>query len=66
MVVNRLRDQIHTMLGFEDPPKFLILHVGGNDLSYKKVGHLRKEIKQKNECILNQRTSNYPNLFRST
>ena len=46
MVVNRLRDQIYTMLGFEDPPKFLILHVGGNDLSYKKVGHLRKEIKQ--------------------
>jgi hypothetical protein len=25
------------MLGFEDPPKFLILHVGGNDLGYKKV-----------------------------
>jgi lysophospholipase L1-like esterase len=37
MVVNRLPDQIHTMLGFEDPPKFFILHVGGNDLGYKKV-----------------------------
>ena len=51
MVVNRLRDQIHTMLGFEDPPKFLILHVGGSDLGYKKVGHLRNEIKLVLRCI---------------
>lgn len=37
---------IKTMRHYEDPPKFLILHVAGNNLGKSPVGTLRQDIKQ--------------------
>lgn len=45
MVVNQLRGHIRTMLKFEDPPEFLIIHVGCNDIGSKQVGQLRNSLK---------------------
>ena len=45
MVVRQIKGQIRLMKKFEDAPQFIILHVAGNDLGYKKVGFLRNNIK---------------------
>ena len=33
MLTNQLRSRIRTMLNFEYPPDYLIIHVGANDLA---------------------------------
>ena len=33
MLTNQLRSRIRTMLSFEYPPDYLIIHVGANDLA---------------------------------
>jgi hypothetical protein len=45
MVVRQIKGQIRLMKKFEDAPQFIILHVAGNDLGYKKVVFLRNNIK---------------------
>jgi hypothetical protein len=37
MVVRQIMGQIRLMKKFEYAPQFIILHVAGNDLGYKKV-----------------------------
>ena len=46
MGVKKLMQQVRTMLKFEDPPNFMILHVAGNDIGDMKVGNLRNYIKR--------------------
>lgn len=46
MSIKRLKQQIKTMMRFEDPPEFLILHIAGNDIGNTMVGYLRNELKQ--------------------
>jgi lysophospholipase L1-like esterase len=45
MLIKQLRQQIRTMLKYEDPPAFLVLHISGNDIGDSKVGFFRNEIK---------------------
>jgi hypothetical protein len=33
------------MLQFEDPPSYLVVHVGGNDIGKEKNGYLRNNLK---------------------
>jgi lysophospholipase L1-like esterase len=33
------------MLQFEDPPSYLVVHVGGNDIGKEKIGYLRNNLK---------------------
>jgi hypothetical protein len=44
MVVRQIKGQIRLMKKFEDAPQFIILHVAGKDLGYKKVVFLRNNI----------------------
>jgi lysophospholipase L1-like esterase len=37
--------QIRIMLQFEDPPSYLVVHVGGNDIGKEKIGYLRNNLK---------------------
>lgn len=45
MVVKNLESKIESMLKYEAPPNYIILHVGGNDLGKVKVGVLRNDLK---------------------
>lgn len=46
MIISQLRGRIRTMLKFEGPPHYLIVHVGANDLGNLPAGDLRNEIKK--------------------
>lgn len=45
MVVFDIKKRIMTLLNYEDPPEFLILHVGANDIGGIKIGYLRNHLK---------------------
>ena len=45
MALKDVERTIKVMLEYEDPPTYLVLHVGGNDLGKIKVGFLRNELK---------------------
>ena len=47
MGIDDLKKQINIMLRYEDKPKFLVLHVGVNDIGRMKTGDLREELKSK-------------------
>ena len=53
MVVSQIKGQIRLMKKYEDSPQFIILHVAGNDLGWKKSvlfaqqKEIEKEIKNK-------------------
>jgi hypothetical protein len=36
---------VRNLMRVENPPGYIVLHVGGNDLGYVKVGFLRNRIK---------------------
>ncbi|CAG2258146.1 unnamed protein product [Mytilus edulis] len=46
MVTSQLRRQIRIMKKYEDPPKFLVVHVGANDLGNIKTKDLREKLIQ--------------------
>ena len=46
MVTSQLRRQIRIMKTYEDPPKFLVVHVGANDLGNIKTKDLREKLIQ--------------------
>ena len=46
MVTSQLRRQIRIMKTYEDPPKFLVVHVGANDLGNLKTKDLREKLIQ--------------------
>ncbi|CAC5406083.1 unnamed protein product [Mytilus coruscus] len=55
MVTSQLRRQIRIMLKYEDPPKFLVIHVGANDLGNIKTKDLRENLTLKlcgHKCCL--------------
>ena len=56
MTLGKLRQQITTMMKYEDPPKCIVIHIGGNDIGASKVGHLRNV-----KNILNWVARNLPN-----
>ena len=45
MVASQIKPHIITMLKYEEPPTFLVIHVAGNDLGNIKVGYLRNQLK---------------------
>jgi len=45
LVLMKLKGQIRLMLKFEDPPNFILIHIGGNDLGNIKLGVLRNRLK---------------------
>ena len=45
MLASQLPRQIRIMLQFEDPPSYLVVHVGGNDFGKEKIGYLRNNLK---------------------
>ncbi|CAG2232678.1 unnamed protein product [Mytilus edulis] len=54
MIVRHVKAQLRTMKKYEDPPQFLLLHVGGNDLGNSKVGFLRNVIKDMIRWIMKE------------
>lgn len=36
----RLKNHIRTLLNLEDPPNYIVIHIGGNDLGHMKLGYL--------------------------
>ena len=57
MTLEKLREQITTMMKYEDPPKFIVIHIGGNDIGASKVEHLRNDVKH----VLTWVARNLPN-----
>ena len=45
MLASQLPRQIIILLQFEDPPSYLVVHVGGNDFGKEKIGYLRNNLK---------------------
>lgn len=45
LVLMKLKGQIRLMMKFEDPPNFILIHIGGNDLGNIKLGVLRNRLK---------------------
>ena len=45
MLASQLPKQIRIMLQFEDPPSYLVVHVGGNDIGKENIGYLRNNLK---------------------
>ncbi|CAC5367845.1 unnamed protein product [Mytilus coruscus] len=45
MGLKDLESTIRKLLKYEKPPKYVVLHIAGNDLGETKVGYLRNEIK---------------------
>lgn len=45
MVVFDIKKRIMTLLSYEDPPQFIILHLGANDIGDIKIGYLRNHLK---------------------
>ncbi|CAC5421702.1 unnamed protein product [Mytilus coruscus] len=45
MVLKDLKPTIKKLLKYEDPPKYVVIHIAGNDLGKTKVSYLRNEIK---------------------
>lgn len=45
MLIYDLQSVIRTMLRYEAPPAYIVLHIGGNDIGNEKVGYLRNRIK---------------------
>ena len=45
MVIEQIKKQIFTMLQYEDPPKYLFLHVSANNIGHSKIGHIRNQLK---------------------
>jgi lysophospholipase L1-like esterase len=45
MLTNQLRNHIRTMLNFEHPPDYLIIHVGANDLGSMSTMDLCNKLK---------------------
>lgn len=45
MVVSQLEGHLKRLKKYEDPPDYLLIHVGCNDIGNIKVGHLRNDIK---------------------
>ena len=40
LTLDRLTNHIRTLLSLEDPPNYILFHIGGNDLGCKKLGYL--------------------------
>jgi len=40
-----LKGHVRTLLRYEEPPNIILIHIGGNDLGYIKVGVLRNWLK---------------------
>jgi lysophospholipase L1-like esterase len=57
MTLGKLRQQITTMMKYQDPPTFIVIHIGGNDIAASKVGHLRNDVKN----VLTWVARNLPN-----
>jgi hypothetical protein len=36
--LGKLRQEITTMMKYQDPPTFIVIHIGGNDIRASKVG----------------------------
>lgn len=45
MKASQLRGQILTMLQYEDPPQYLLIHVGANDIGETRTDDLREYLK---------------------
>ena len=40
LTLDRLKNYIRTLMSLEDPPNYILFHIGGNDLGCKKLGYL--------------------------
>ena len=40
LTLDRLKNNIRTLLSLEDPPNYILFHIGGHDLGCKKLGYL--------------------------
>ena len=40
LTLDRLKNHIRTLLSLEDLPKYILFHIGGNDLRCKNLGYL--------------------------
>lgn len=56
LVVKNVEAKIESMLKYETPPNYIVLHVGGNDLGKVKVGVLRNNLK----CLFSKLSSRMP------
>lgn len=45
LTLNKIKGYIGTLIKLEDPPNFILLHVGGNDLGNIKLADLRSNLK---------------------
>jgi len=44
--LSRLRNHIRTLMKFEDPPNYIVVHIGGNDLGNISLGYLHYQLVQ--------------------
>ena len=51
---NQLERKLTYLLTFEDPPDYLVLHCGGNDIGHVKSIKLRKQMEQTMKNIRNK------------
>lgn len=58
LTVGDIMTKVRNLARVEDPPNYIMLHVGGNDLGTAKVGDLRSDIKLIVRMILNR----FPNV----
>ena len=40
LALDRLKNHIRTLLSLEDPPNYILFHIGGNYLGCKRLGYL--------------------------
>ena len=40
LTLSKLRNHIRTMMNLEDPPNYILVHIGGNDLGNIRLGYL--------------------------
>lgn len=46
LILSKIRQQMNVMMRLEDPPDFIIIHIGGNDIGNIPVGYLQLQLKQ--------------------
>ena len=46
LTLSKLRNHIRTMMKLEDPPNYIVVHIGGNDLGNTRLGYLHYQLEQ--------------------